>query len=297
MCGFRMLRVILLVLCLADASGRLREVEVLQEAVSMVRAVMLAAAQPPSPSSNSELTEALQALVQRSKAFPRWALLHAVAEERERLSWRQDRSRIRHAHRAACLYSAALKSSELDRISAKEFSDLFGRTARSIPQLLALARQPVASVGDGAEGTCRGAEECSEVQAFVGSDEEALQAQEKQCAATLIESERWVEKRHAVQQFIRGSVFDPLRWVPTLRSRAAVEESIRRGASALHSEELLQRLEAEVSRRWTHFSADGAGEALRSNAGTDLRAVLARHHAVPLFHSPSSRSSLLLLLR
>lgn len=82
-----------------------------------------------------DLTPAAEALAATGNALPRWAILHAVAEEHERLSWLDNGLGTWHRARAACLYAMALESPTLGALPPREFAEVLGGAARVVGTL------------------------------------------------------------------------------------------------------------------------------------------------------------------
>ena len=251
-----------LMICLA--SGRagvesgLPEVHDLLRATHSVRAMVTEARESGVKNGQTHREEALARLAATGTTLPRWALMHALAEEHERLGWQEDDAGRWHRKRAACLYGEALASPALARLPAHDFSVLFNRTALAIRRLLPRSNLPPRPQ----PGLSRGA---------------ALQEQEKQCEATMVEYDRWKGKRDQVINFALGSAFHPLRWLLAdgLYGKQTVHiEDVRRAFAnaSLHSV-----MRPVVEQLWQDYSPDAGGGAaafLAANAGADLREVL-----------------------
>jgi len=268
----------MLLICLA--SGRtgvesgLPELHDLLRATHLVRAMVTEAREDESRSADSghaHREEALVRLAETGSQLPRWALIHALAEEHERLGWREDDTGRWHRKRAACLYGEALASPALAQLPPHDFSALFNRTAFSMRRLM-----PHSNPAKQPPGLAHG---------------EALKEQEEQCAATMVEYERWKGKRDDVINFALGSAFHPLRWLSAdgLSGKRNVHiEDVRR---AFRDASLHSVMRPVVEQLWQDYSPDaggGAATSLAANTGADLREVLA---AVGRWRSSSSSAS------
>ena len=101
-------------LLICVASGRagvdsgLPEVHDLLRATHSVRAMVTEARESGVKSGHTHREEALARLAETGTKLPRWALMHALAEEHERLGWQEDDAGRWHRKRAACLYALLL---------------------------------------------------------------------------------------------------------------------------------------------------------------------------------------------
>ena len=259
-----------------ETTRRSNEVHDLLRATHLVRALLTEARENDAESGRAHQDAALVMIAKEGSLLPRWAMLHALAEEHERLSWREDAVGLWHGARAACLYSEALASPALTRLSASEFSSLFNRTALTVQRLMSRAKSPLDTQSPRPPLLLPGA---------------ALEEQDKQCTATKVEYERWRDKRDEVTNFALASSFHPLRWLSSggLAGKQTVHISEIRGAFRSASLDAVMR--PVVARLWPDFSPEGgagAARALADNSGVDLREVLA---AVDLWRSSSNATA------
>ena len=265
--------VVLLLLCCVShgrepAARRPREVDALLRAAHLVRAVGTEARENVARRANggARLEDAaLAAFAHHGSQLPRWALLHALAEEHERLSWREDATGAWHGARAACLYGTALSSPALARLHPSDFSALFNRSALAMQRLLPRPVQPKPASHRSTPGPA--------ATAAVPAAEEQV----KQCAATRVEYERWRGKRDDVTNFALGSAFHPLRVAGGLEGQQTVHiDDVRQ---SFRSASLHDSMRPVVEKLWPDFSPDsgamgGSAHALMHGLGTDLRHVL-----------------------
>jgi hypothetical protein len=201
-------------------------------------------------------------------SYPRWAILHALAEEHERQSWGEESGggaeggvwAGRRRERAAQLYSDALASPALAGMPPHAFSAAFNRTAAAIRRLrggsyAARRREPALFLDAAA----------------------AAAAAERQCNATKVEHDRWRGNRASVRAFARAAPsFAPRsrrRPSPTTKTvaPAAGRSGTQNGGGGVAP---AGDFSEELRRRWPGFSPVGAGEALHRRRHTDLRAAL-----------------------
>jgi hypothetical protein len=109
----------------------------LARAAGAVRAFLAVAARGNATGNGQgqDLMPAAEALAAAGNAVPRWAILHAVAEEHERLSWLDNGLGGWHSARAACLYAMALESPTLGALPPREFAEVLGGAAKAIGTL------------------------------------------------------------------------------------------------------------------------------------------------------------------
>lgn len=117
----------------AQRSGALHR---LVRLVGEVRASMveISAAEGTADGHPSLLDSALVRIASIGSQVPRWALLVAIAEEHERLSFIDSDWREERAGRAACLYSLALELFPRGLVGTGAWAAIFNRTAGVIAQ-------------------------------------------------------------------------------------------------------------------------------------------------------------------
>ena len=269
--------VLVLQLCLVGSgSVGVQQRAVLDDLVQTthyVRALITESQQNDLLGESERQAEALKELATVGAKAPRWALLHALAEEHERLSWREGSTGSWHGARAACLYSKALGSRALRSLPAHEFSGLFNRTALAIRRLSKENFQCSSTGGQNSLSNDSGPP--ASMPGLNAS--RVLQEQDEQCAATRVEYERWRDKRDEVINFALASAFHPLKWLSTegLATKKTVHISELREAFASASLDSVMR--PVVKHLWQNFSperGEGVAKSLAANSGTDLREVL-----------------------
>jgi len=258
---------LLLLVCVAcgpagAAEPGFSEVQELLRATHYVRAMVTEAHDNDRGGTRQDV--ALLELTQAERRFQRWALLYALAEEHERLSWREDGAGPWHGERAACLYIEALASEALGRLPQPDFSALFNRTALAVQRLMPPPAPPPPAPPPA--GLSRRA---------------AQKEQDTQCAATRVEYERWRDKRDDVTNFALGSAFHPLRWLTSEGLATKKTVHIDEVRSAFRHPSLDATMRPVVENFWRDFSPEGgvgAADALADNSGTDLREIMAAVH-------------------
>jgi hypothetical protein len=195
MVGARLLSLALISLIAIDTSAGGSPALDLARAASAVRAFLSVAARSNATNDGSQLLQAAETLATAGNRLPRWAILHAVAEEHERLSWVDGGLSSWHGARAACLYRMVLESPALEMLKAKIFAELFGGAARAVATLKREIGEPLSQEG----------------QISLLGPAASRTAQEKQCNATMVEHERWKAKRESVANFARQSPFSGFR--------------------------------------------------------------------------------------
>lgn len=266
------LLVLVLHLCLAGSgcAGLQRHtvLDDLLRASHYVRALITESQQNDLVGESERQETAVADLATAGAKVPRWALLHALAEEHERLSWREGSAGSWHGERAACLYSHALASRALRRLPAQEFSALFNRTALTIERLSRISQR--SSTGPPSVSNDPGA------QARLTASR-VFQEQDEQCAATMVEYERWRDKRDEVINFGLASAFHPLRWLSSEGLATKKTVHVRELRHAFESRSLDNVMRPVVKHLWRNFSpeqGDGVSKSFAANSGTDLREVL-----------------------